>query len=431
MGIDASIYQNLKPVQVELPNPMDAAGKALSLSQLGMNLQQMQYQRQALMAQRQAYANSVGPDGQIDRAKYLGQIGQTAPQLLLGEQQKFAAFDKAQGEADTARMQALHQTSTVIAANYGFLLNLYAKDPEAAKSAYPGIRQGLIEQGIPNAKQLPEQMDAGLIAQGYQIANRYKENLDNALTKAKTAEAWANAGPMAQAKLKNEIYGSRGPTNALAGDYNHEMAPIRSSQINMRQMLDSYKNPTPQGDASLVLQNFKIRNPSVPDVNSIEEMKSSQAVPDAWKNKLNQALNGGFDKATRDNLMRDGISAYRANYGTYQDTANRYQQMAADRGVPTGGFTKELALDKTYSEVSALQDKLGPYVPPTERSGNLLGAIKNAASKIAGGEQSASAASDRGPAPQMIRIKGPDGKIYRVPKSMKGAAIANGGSVVK
>jgi hypothetical protein len=186
----------------------------------------------------------------------------------------------------------------------------------------------------------------------------------------------------------------------------------------MQQMLDSYKNKTPQGDAALVLNNFLIRSPHAADVNSIDEMKTSQSVPDAWKNKLNMALAGGFNQATRDNLIRDGISAYRANTASLQGIQKRYQARQSAQGVSDPTLTYEPAIKDTSDEATKLQDKLGPYVPPAQRPGSWLGRAENMMGL--GSAQSANASDQAAPkyAPPGSKVSGNIASQYAIKHGM-------------
>lgn len=213
MGIDASIYSQIKPA--EMPSPLDAAKGAMTLSQLGMQQQQQQYQMAQLQATRQAYAQNTDPTGKTDMP---GTIS-TLSRMGFGQQAQelgshYAAQQKAQAEAQTAQMQAWHQHATSALANYGYLLNLDMQDPTgaAAQSAYPGIRQSMIDQGIPNANKMPEQYDRGLIRQGYDIANRTKEGLEAQAaeanidkTKAETANIGFTKGADELAKFNEDV----------------------------------------------------------------------------------------------------------------------------------------------------------------------------------------------------------------------------------
>lgn len=177
--------------------------------------------------------------------------------------------------------------------------------------------------------------------------------------------------PAKAADLLDKATGSRSPVNTLGEQYdNHPTVKLANgSQVAMQQMLDSYRHPSPQGDASLFLNAFKIKFPNVPDVNSLEELKSSQAAPDQWRQKATQVLSGGLDQATRDNLMRDGVSTFRGNVQSVRGIQKKFQSMAKSRKINDTSFTAEPAIDQTFKDAQALNDQIGDYVPPSGRGG--------------------------------------------------------------
>jgi hypothetical protein len=199
---------------------------------------------------------------------------------------------------------------------------------------------------------------------------------------AQTTKAYSEVG-QGPAKLNADLYGARSPNAELSSQYAKDAAPLKSSQMPMKQMMDNYAHPSPQGDASLVLNAFKIKFPTAPDVNSLEELAKSQATPDQWKQMANHAISGGLDQGTRDNLMRDGISTFRANYDSLNDVKDRYVARQQQQNVNDKSLTYEPAMDRTYKQAMALQDKVGPYVPPSQRGG-FSGTMAQIASKITG-----------------------------------------------
>lgn len=395
MPIDTSIYGNLQTPQA--PNPLQTAQQAMQLGQLGMQQMQMARQLRTQSDIQDAYMrNTDSQTGQLDQQGVLTTLGQRNPMAAQQVGQQFSAQNEAQAKAKTAQADYAQKLNDVVGPTYEYMANSVPADQRAA--VWPQMVQHLKDQGL-NTDHISPTFNEQDFQQHLATWRGSPLNLANQQTEAKTAEAWANAGPMAQAKLKGEVFGSRSPTESLADAYNKDMGPVKTSQMNMRQMMDSYNNPSPQGDASMLLNAFKIKNPNVPDVNSLEEMRNSQAAGDQFRQAANKALSGGLDKSTRDNIMRDGISAFRANYGTYQDTASKYQQMASDRGVPLGGMTKEPGLDRTYADAMGMQKDLGPYVPPAQRGG-ISGTVTGAISKvlgIGGPEQTANASGNSTP----------------------------------
>lgn len=96
MGIDTSIYQNIRPM--EMPSPLDSASKAMALSSLARQNRQADIADQDQQAVRSAFAKNIGPDGQVNRAGVLSALAQTSPLQALDYQGKFAQMDAAQAD---------------------------------------------------------------------------------------------------------------------------------------------------------------------------------------------------------------------------------------------------------------------------------------------------------------------------------------------
>lgn len=411
---DTSMYANAAPTPVPLNNPLDVANKAMALSTLGLQQQQMQMNQMMMQRQQQtqrsvqdAYSNNTDPlSGQLDRGGFLSDMGKNpmTAASVPGLQQEFAATDKAQAEAKSAQVDSVQKVVSIGAPT----IQTLAKMPENQRAAaYPAYIQNLKAQGV-NMSQFPDQYDPQHFQQAAQMMEAglpaAKDYLANNATQATTAETQAKTQltqaelPTAMATkaamLQGEQFGSRSPYSTQQDAYNKEVAPIRGSQMAMNQMFDNYKNPTPQGDTSLVLNAYKIKFPTAPDVNSLEELSKSQSVPDNWKQLANKAISGGLDSNTRDNLMRDGISTFRANAGTLADTQQKYQDIAKQDNLPNANFTNEPGITNTLKQATTLQNKLGPYVPPSQRGG-IMGGLSSMAASItgSGGPNKATAAA--------------------------------------
>lgn len=384
MPIDAGIYSNVQVPQIHIQTPLDYAENSMRLSQLGLQQAQIAQQIGTQAAVKTAYAKNTDPNnGQLNREGFLSDLGKTAPMAASDYQNKFVEQDKQAAEAKNAQMTAAHQVLSVATPAGQYLLGL--PDDQAAK-AYPNVMDQLKKQGIqPESLGLPSTWDRGAVLQAYTIGSKMKEGLENQMIQSNMATA-----PITR---NADLYGSRSPNAELSSQYDKQAQPVRNSQMAMGQMIDNYKNPSPQGDASLILNAYKIKFPNAPDVNSLKELSESQAAPDAFKNAANKVISGGLDQPTRDNIMRDGVSTFRANVNSLQGIQQRYQARAAQQNVNDPTLTQEPSIDQTYADAMAIQKKIGPAVPPSQRGG-VTGALSNIASKVLGigGNQPAKAA---------------------------------------
>lgn len=146
MAIDASIYQQLRPVEV--PSMMDSQQKAATLGNLAMQNQHMGQQMQS--AKRQEDYNS-----HLQKASQFGQE----------------------------------------------LEGLAGMSPQERASAWPGVKDQLVKQGVLNPMDAPSDHDEGYFRQSLMKYRQSKEGIERELEKAKignlNAEAgknWASAG---------------------------------------------------------------------------------------------------------------------------------------------------------------------------------------------------------------------------------------------
>lgn len=379
MGIDASIYSNVQTPQNTF-NPVNTVENALKLSTLAMQQQVMGYQLMQQGAMRGAVIRNTDPQtGQLNRAGVLSELGKTMPNAVPQAQSQFNEQDKQAADAKNAQIAAAHATVSMTLPALQYLNGLPS---DKAAQAYPGVMAQLKSQGV-DTTQAPPSYDPGWLKQSLTVASKSKEGLDNAMLASNIATA--------PAKLNADLYGSRSPNAELTSQYDKQAQPIRQSQVAMQQMLDNYKNTTPQGDASLILNAYKIKFPDKPDVASLEELSKSQSAPDTWRNMAAKATAGGVDQATRDNLLRDGISTFRANVQSLSGVQQKYQSRQKVQNVNDPSLTSEPAINQTYGAALGLQQQLGPYVPP---SGRMMSSLQQLGNKITGmGTASASAST--------------------------------------
>ena len=308
-------------------------------------------------------------------------------------QNSLAESQKMQADAKSAQLKAANDTLEVALPKMHYLAGM---SPDDRAKAFNSVMQDMKADGVP-MQNVPQTSDGQFVHDEDWFQRRFgemkqtkpfleKQLQQSEIAKNITEANMAPAGSLARYTARDRQMPS------FPIEYGKEVAPIKASSQAGRQMIDNYKHPSPQGDASLILNAFKIKFPTAPDVNSLEELSKSQATPDQWKQLAAHAISGGLDQGTRDNLMRDAASTYRANYGSYKDIAEKYQGMAQERGIPLGGMTKEPSLDRTAAAFGDIEKQIGPYVPPSQRGG-ASGFIAKVASKIAGtgGDQSANA----------------------------------------
>jgi hypothetical protein len=237
MGIDSSIYSNVQPVQQ--PNVADSMQKALTLSNLGLqnsnaqiSNQQAQYNYDSQIQARQAYQDSLDENGNLNRSQYLSKLGSINPSMALQANQQLNSMDKAQADTTAAKMAALHQTASIAAPNYSYLLK--QSDEDAAK-AYPNMIHQMAQQGV-DISNLPPTWNRDAIQRASDVANQYKEQMDNALTAANTSSKQAETAKtyneigVNNDKLAQNLKDDLDPNKARAGNLAKSQAVVNASE---------------------------------------------------------------------------------------------------------------------------------------------------------------------------------------------------------
>lgn len=425
--LDASIYGNMQVPKVNMPNPLDMQEKTMSMGLMGVRGNQILYDVMNQRAVMDSGRKAIDPQtGRINRGQFLRNLSQSSPAMAMEAEKFYNQQDKMESDALAAKMEAAHKVLSVATPTVEYLLSL----PDAqARAAFPNVVAQLKEQGVPtNSVPMLNGVpvwDRAWAKQTYAIGSRMKEGLENQMRAMSIQKM-----PYEMQKL---MYGSGSPNAVLTGNYNDQVKPLRQSQIFMNRFLENYMNPTPAGDASLVLDAFKMKYPNAPDVNSLHEIATSQSIPDRWRQWAAHALEGGIGEEGRRNIMKDVGPAYLANMETLQAIQHQTRMRQQYQGVNDPTVTFEPAMDITAQKVRGILEDIGPYVPPTQRGG-VTGAVTNFLGKMAGigGQKTmAEEAPDNRVPPGMILMQDPQGEYRLIPKEMKREAIAAGGKVVK
>lgn len=147
MAIDPNIL--LQARQPQLNDPLEVAGKAMSLKQLQIQNQAMQRDQSDKMAYNDILKRntSVGSDGKlaVNKGATLSELSKTNPQAAMSLQEKWASEDFDQVKKRTEMSKQLAWSMT----------------PEN----YSVIRNQAIQMGIPHADKLPDFYDPGIVRQ--------------------------------------------------------------------------------------------------------------------------------------------------------------------------------------------------------------------------------------------------------------------------
>lgn len=170
-AIDASIAMRARGVQLD--NPMDVMGKAMSLRDMAgrQQLQQMQIdQSQRAMEQERTlgelYRNNVNPDGTVNRQGVLGAAAERGLGARIpGIQKQFAEADKASADVNETRAKttkteldvALERTRASAGVLQSLLVNPNTTHQDVINAMAGMVQNGLIsaEQGQQAIRELP------------------------------------------------------------------------------------------------------------------------------------------------------------------------------------------------------------------------------------------------------------------------------------
>jgi hypothetical protein len=183
MGIDASIYGGIKPIQIENPLTQYAQFSQLQQAQSQNRLADLMFgeKERAIAddkAMNQLYAGAVGADGKIDRSKLFSGLAQGGfGSKLPGIQESFAKGDKARVEMDEKTLKLAADRYKM----YQGALGALSQEPNLTKDMVVQAGQALVQQGILPAE-LFDKSVASLPDDPVQLRARIAQGLKSQLT---------------------------------------------------------------------------------------------------------------------------------------------------------------------------------------------------------------------------------------------------------
>lgn len=198
MGIDASIYSNIKPIQS--PDMFETYGKALTLKNLARQDALHQQEADESQAIKQSFAKNTDQNGNLNRSVFLSDLGKINPLKQMQYQQSFLKNDS-EGLENKAKTLELQMNQLGAAAQ----LAMSAKD----QKSYEENKKRGAEMGL-DISQLPQQFDKNLlngiafnsIKQSERIAAE-KLKIDEILTRSQVAKNYAEANKKDNPKEKD------------------------------------------------------------------------------------------------------------------------------------------------------------------------------------------------------------------------------------
>jgi len=372
MAIDTSIYQSIRPV--EIPSILDSQSRAMNLSQLAM--------QNAHTASQLSRENKAAQEA--DKQKSLIAIGGAVENILkLPKDQWESAYNNEVGglvkSGHLGPQDAPPFSEQMLGSIYGQLnsnpqwLQLKKTQAEIASSKFDPIDR----------------------------------DLDRQFKKSQIAKNNAEA-----AKEKNEAKNGKDPSQS---QFAAAAFGTRASQAEkvFSDLAQSGFDPT---TAYNVAQS---KFPGFLEGNKSNQVKQQQQ---AQRNFVNAILRRESGAAISDSEFENAGKQY---FPQYRDSADVLRQKEENRKIAIASLNAEGA--PAMSRVSnAMGDmEIGSSVPAKKDAGLLPSANAN---EVAPKKQSAKLP----PLPQgLIYMEDPSGNIMKVPYTMKGKVIANGGKVHK
>jgi hypothetical protein len=209
MGIDASIYQNVQPLQIA--NPADIQQKAMALSSLGLQQAQQMQTIQQQQGARQAYQDSIDPQtGQLNQQGYLSQLAQINPQMAMDYQSKMTEQAKNAAEAKSAQQDAVQKTISTVMPGMEVLNSMPEDQRAAAAPQYfaQWKQQGVDMPGFPTDSDGNHLYDPKLFQAAMQNLNKTKPYQDQQAAAANIANTQSgtakNIAETAKAQAETE-----------------------------------------------------------------------------------------------------------------------------------------------------------------------------------------------------------------------------------
>lgn len=422
MADGSNIYQAIAPIPVNMPNLADNASKALSLSQMNMQNQNMQLHIQQQQAMRAAYAKNTGPDGNLDQAGFMSDIGKAAPQMALDLGEKFNKMNKDSAEATIAHLNAVQQIHDT-AMPYMQYVDKAAPDqkPQVFSEAMKQLEARI---GPENMKNIPQDSSGNYIYDPGDFKQKIGQMRET---------------PQYLERLKSQA----GIANTNSGTQkNYAEARKIISETGIRAPLN------PNDPASLVPYNVPKDHQSA----AFKEIDSAENTK-----KMASSIMSSFEDAVKDTQGVGTVTSYlktprsaqalhQALQPTFKDLEGTVRQAAMDNTfkniTPTGVDTENDINTKRQALQDYLQSKMSAPIsrsyginlikfPSTSPLSSTSKKVSNDSGGVIPNANAAQGGSPVGVPSGQIVMNFPDGQTKLVPVEQKGRWIKAGGNVVR
>jgi hypothetical protein len=205
--------------------------------------------------------------------------------------------------------------------------------PEQRAAAYPKIRSGLLQEGVIDPSQSPEQHDEGWFRQeyaGWKASPEYAE-IDKTRSEAEKNRAQAakeraektNAGKDMAGNLRKEWTGL--PTTKATQDVAQSIERVRNA----------YANPSPAGDVSLIYSFMKMNDPgSTVREGEFATAQNAAGVPERIRAAWNKAISGErLTEEQRTDFAQQAERMYGGQVTAQKTIDQQYAALAGKYGV--------------------------------------------------------------------------------------------------
>lgn len=319
MAIDPNIL--LQARQPQLSDPLEVAGRAMSLKQLQMQNQALQRDQSDKMAYNDILKRntSVGSDGKlaVNKGATLSELSKTNPQAAMSLQEKWASEDFDQVKKRTEMSKQLAWSMT----------------PEN----YSVIRNQAIQMGIPHADKLPDFYDPGIVRQ-LQMSTL---NADEQLKQMNSDRDYKlKQTELTQKQQEAKAKGQKDAVTA-ASDLRKERSSLPTTKATQEisaaynKIQAAAKNPSAAGDMSLIFGYMKMLDPgSTVREGEFANAQNAAGIDSRVVNAYNNILSGQrLSPQQRQDFMGQAGGLYKSQMAVQNQVDSQFSNMATRSGI--------------------------------------------------------------------------------------------------
>lgn len=356
MPIDTSIYQNIKPLQINMPSPLEASEGAMRLSALGMQQREMADKLSRSRTMREAFSKNMGQDGKLNQEGFLSALGNAGlAEERFDYETKFAKRAKDESDARASQLEIANKTYHITGPAFDYLAGL--PEPQRA-GEWPRMLQTLKSQGV-DVSNMSHPYDPGLFRQYLGNWRNSKPALENQLARAQIGKTQADTEKVRGDASNQGIERAAGLRKERSGLPTTKTTQEVSAAYNRIQ--EAARVPSAAGDLSLIFGFMKMLDPG--STVREGEFANAQNAGSAWQRAgsiYNRVLSGQrLTDEQRADFMSQAKGLWSAQQSQQMKVDKDFQRLAEKYGVNPDDVIVNFGADQP-----AAQEKTPPKTPP-------------------------------------------------------------------